>query len=74
MPTLVRRTQHHPRLWSRMALLGVRTKDLAAFVGVSEGHLHQIRQGTRNASPALRGRIADALECQVSDIFDEPAR
>jgi DNA-binding XRE family transcriptional regulator len=47
--------------------------ELAAAVGVSRQHIHQIEAGRTSASDDVRIRIAATLRVEVGEIFDYSA-
>lgn len=67
---------HDPRKLSRKrkeARLSQRA--LAAATGCSNGHISMLEDGKHGASPAMLGRIADVLGCDITDLMpDEPDR
>ena len=61
------RLNHDPAsvVWARKAKRWTQAA-LAAAVGISGRHMCEIEKGTRNASPDLLGRLAEALNCPIS--------
>jgi transcriptional regulator with XRE-family HTH domain len=47
---------------------GLTRSELAAILGVSEAWIYQLEEGWRNPSLTTLLRIADALECPLSDL------
>jgi transcriptional regulator with XRE-family HTH domain len=48
---------------------GLRLEELALRTGLSWGHLYQMTRGLKQPSARALGRIADALGCEVGDLF-----
>jgi transcriptional regulator with XRE-family HTH domain len=61
------------RLGLELAAREMPRKKLAAEVGVTPGRISQIVGGSR-ASHALKGRIADALDLTVDELFGDTDR
>lgn len=51
--------------WAREAR-GLNKAQLAAAIGKGRSLVHEIENGTRNATPAVLAAIADALSCPIS--------
>ena len=63
---------HDPaKLRRRRVELGLAQKDVARAAGTVAGHLSELERGTRNPSPPLLKRIADALGCQPRDLMPD---
>ncbi|GIJ51286.1 hypothetical protein Val02_81720 [Virgisporangium aliadipatigenens] len=64
---------HDPAvLRARRVALGLTQVAVATAAGCVPSHLAELERGTRNPSPPLLKRIADALGCEVRDLM--PAR
>ncbi|GAA2327369.1 helix-turn-helix transcriptional regulator [Dactylosporangium salmoneum] len=61
---------HDPqRLRQRRVAAGLTQAKLAAAAEISASHLSEIEGGTRNPSPAVLVRLAEALHCQPTDLM-----
>jgi transcriptional regulator with XRE-family HTH domain len=54
-------------------LNGLNSTDLAALVGVTQGHLSNIEAGRRRCPPRLIVRIAGALSVPIAAIVERPS-
>jgi transcriptional regulator with XRE-family HTH domain len=66
---------HDPtRLRRRRVELGKSQAQVAHAVGISPSYMSELESGTRNPSPAVLGRLAEALLCATTDLMPaEPA-
>lgn len=56
---------------------GITQEELSARTGITQGNISLLEQGQRPSKPSLQTlvRIAEALECPVTDLFlEESAR
>lgn len=54
--------------------MGMLQRDLAKKIGVSESQISNIEVGKRSTSPDKLAKIADALHCNVADLYDLPEK
>lgn len=63
---------HDPaRLRARRVAAGRQQADVAKAAGISAGYLCELERGTRNPSPPMLKRLAEALGCQITDLMPE---
>lgn len=62
-------SQDPKRLRRRRIAARLNITQLAAKAGCSVSYLWQLENGDYSASPALLGALADALECDVTDLM-----
>jgi transcriptional regulator with XRE-family HTH domain len=59
------------RIRSLMAAKGLSVNRLADFSGVGRGRMSELLAGKSSPTVRTLGRIADALEVNVRDLFDD---
>ncbi|MFJ2514660.1 helix-turn-helix domain-containing protein [Streptomyces griseoviridis] len=64
-----RHNQDPARCRRRRVEAGLSQIHFARQVGVSKGHMSLVESGRRGASPALLGRMAAVLGCEISDLM-----
>ncbi len=61
---------HDPaRLRARRVELGLHQAAVAEAAGISAGTLSELERGTRNPSPPVLLRLAEALQCSTKDLM-----
>jgi transcriptional regulator with XRE-family HTH domain len=60
----------YPNLKLQLWKCGMRQQQLARMLDIHESLLSKVVNGFREPSPELRQRIADALQCDISWLFE----
>lgn len=56
---------------SRMAYLGIKSRELAPAIGISQPNLSLLINGkTKSVSYVLMAKLCAALKCQPNDLFE----
>jgi transcriptional regulator with XRE-family HTH domain len=64
-----RRNQDPAQVRRKRIEAGLNQIQLAAQAGLSKAHMSQVERGTRGASPRVLGRLAAALNCEITDLM-----
>lgn len=69
-PMQERQLDHDPaRVRLRRVAAGLEAQELARRIGISKSALSKIERGRNNASPGVLARLAEVLDCKITDLM-----
>ena len=72
MSNIAKQIGHRIRI--RRAVLNMTQDKLAEILGISQGYLSFMERGSRPIDAEMLEKIAEALECDTSDLLNEKRR